>query len=74
MPEINRKRRFYRMKIEITWNEAKLILTSLHETQNKLFGLTSSWRINAKTEMTDKIKSKIYEQMKKEKENVPNNL
>ena len=57
------------MKIEITWNEAKLILASLHESQNKLFGLTSSWRINAKIEMTDKIKAKIYEQMKTTKEN-----
>ena len=62
------------MKIDITWNEAKLILASLHETQNKLFGYTSSWRINAKIEMTDKIKNKIYEQMKinREVKNVEN--
>lgn len=56
------------MKIEITYNEAKQILSSLHETENTLFGFTSSWRVNAKIEMIDKIKSKIYEQMKTEKE------
>ncbi len=57
------------MNIEITWTEAKQILSSLHETENSLFGFTSSWRINAKIEMIDKIKSKIYEQMKTTKEN-----
>lgn len=52
------------MIIELTWNEAKQILSSLHETENTLFGFTASWRINAKIEMIDKIKSKIYEQIK----------
>ena len=31
------------MKIEITYTEAKQILSSLHETENILFGFTSSW-------------------------------
>lgn len=57
------------MKIEITYNEAKQILSSLHETENSLFGFTSSWRVNAKIELIDKIKSKIYNQMKTTKEN-----
>ena len=52
------------MNIEITWTEAKQILSSLHETENSLFGFTSSWRVNAKIEIIDKIKKKIYEQMK----------
>ena len=52
------------MNIEITYNEAKQILSSLHETENSLFGFTSSWRVNAKIEMIDGIKKKIYEQMK----------
>ena len=56
------------MNIEITHNEAKQILSSLHETENSLFGFTSSWRVNAKIEIIDGIKKKIYEQMnKKEK-------
>lgn len=66
------------MKIDITYAEAKQILSSLHETENSLFGFTSSWRINAKIEIIDKIKSKIYEQMKSpkkgENKNVSNNL
>ena len=53
-----------KMNIEITYNEAKQILSSLHETENSLFGFTSSWRVNAKIEMIDGIKKKIYEQMK----------
>lgn len=57
------------MNIEITWTEAKQILSSLHETENTLFGFTSSWRINAKIEIIDGIKKKIYDQMNKQKEN-----
>ena len=68
MPHIDRKRRFYRMNIEITYNEAKQILSSLHETENTLFGFTSSWRVNAKIEMIDGIKKKIYDEMNKQKE------
>lgn len=52
------------MKIEITRTEANQILSSLHETENSLFGFTSSWRINGKIEIIDGIKKKIYEQMK----------
>ena len=66
------------MNIEITYNEAKQILSSLHETENSLFGFTSSWRVNAKIEIIDGIKKKIYEQMKSpaagENKNVSNNL
>lgn len=58
-----------KMNIEITWTEAKQILSSLHETENTLFGFTSSWRINAKIEIIDGIKKKIYDQMNKQKEN-----
>ena len=57
------------MIIEITYNEAKQILSSLHETENSLFGFTSSWRVNAKIEIIDGIKKKIYDQMNKQKEN-----
>lgn len=57
------------MNIEITWTEAKQILSSLHETENSLFGFTSSWRVNAKIEVIDKIKKKIYDEMNKKKEN-----
>ncbi len=57
------------MIIEITWNEAKQILSSLHETENTLFGFTSSWRVNVKIQTIDEIKRKIYEQMNKKKEN-----
>ena len=57
------------MNIEITYNEAKQILSSLHETENSLFGFTSSWRVNAKIEVIDKIKKKIYDEMNKKKEN-----
>ena len=57
------------MNIEITYSEAKQILSSLHETENSLFGFTSSWRVNAKIEIIDGIKKKIYEQMNKKKEN-----
>lgn len=57
------------MNIEITWTEAKQILSSLHETENKLFGFTSSWRVNGKIQTIDEIKRKIYEQMNKKKEN-----
>ena len=57
------------MKIEITYAEAKQILSSLHETENSLFGFTSSWRVNAKIEIIDGIKKKIYEEMNKKKEN-----
>ena len=46
------------MKIEITQTEAKQILSSLHETENCLFGFTSSWKINAKIEIIDGIKKK----------------
>lgn len=52
------------MKIDITYAEAKQILSSLHETENILFGFTSSWRITEKIETIDKIKNKIYEQIK----------
>lgn len=66
------------MNIEITWTEAKQILSSLHETENSLFGFTSSWRVNAKIEIIDGIKKKIYEQIKTpaagENKNVSNNL
>ena len=57
------------MKIDINYTEAKQILSSLHETENSLFGFTSSWRVNAKIEIIDGIKKKIYEQMNKKKEN-----
>lgn len=57
------------MNIEITWTEAKQILSSLHETENSLFSFTSSWRVNAKIEVIDKIKKKIYNEMNKKKEN-----
>ena len=56
------------MNIEITWTEAKQILSSLHETENTLFGFTNSWRVNAKIEIIDKIKKKIYDEMNKQKE------
>lgn len=60
------------MNIEITYNEAKQILSSLHETENSLFGFTSSWRVNAKIEIIDGIKKKIYDQMNKQKEDKKN--